>query len=110
MSAHGYFLPTFQLPLTTSLPLAFSRSDHVPVALLPSNVATSTISACGCGVKSYLAVIFLPSNAISASVASYEGSPVTDTLPPMAPSFVRSSVNSKPPDDPAPSQVPVHVP
>lgn len=40
----------FQVPLETSLPLALSRSDHVPVAELPSNVPVRTTSEDGSGV------------------------------------------------------------
>lgn len=59
---HFYFFATVQVPLMTSLSLAFSRAVHVPVAVLPSKDAARTTSARSSGGKSYFAVIFLPSN------------------------------------------------
>src|SRR5262245_48760926 len=101
---------TFQPPLATSLPLPFSSSDHEPVAASPSNVASSTTSAAGSGVKSYFAVIFAPANETDFSVAVYSGSPVTDTLPVNPLSLSRSSVSSNPPPRLAPSHDPDQTP
>src|SRR5262249_448403 len=58
-----YFFVTDHVPAAASLSFAFARSDQVPFALLPSKLDSSTTSAsASAGGKSYLAVIFFPSN------------------------------------------------
>lgn len=58
-----YFFVTDHVPAATSEPSAFTRSDHVPFALLPSKVAVSNTSAvASLGGKSYFAFILFPSN------------------------------------------------
>src|SRR5262245_20830548 len=104
-----YFFVTAHVPLRISASCPFGRSDHVPLALRPSNVAARTTSALASSGKSYFAFIFVPSIETVLRSALYgPASVVTATFPESALSF-SASVNSKSPDPP-PSQVPAHVP
>jgi hypothetical protein len=53
---------TVSVPDATSVFPALARSDHVPVAFFSSKVVARTTSAASSGGKSYLALMFLPSN------------------------------------------------
>src|SRR5262249_43224133 len=107
--ADDYFLVTVHVPPATSLSCPLGRSDQVPFALVLSNVAAMMTSAPASSGKSYFAFIFAPSNDTVLRSAVYgPASVVTATLPASAPSFF-SSVSSNSPE-PAPSQVPPHVP
>src|SRR6185369_12862285 len=57
-----YCFVTSIVPATTSLPLAFARSVHVPELFFASNVRASATSASSLGGKSYLAFMVFPSN------------------------------------------------
>src|SRR5262245_49537055 len=105
-----YFFDTVHVPATASAPSALARNDHVPFAVLPSKVAVSATSANSLGGKSYLAVIFFPSNERVLKSALYVGSPVTETFPVTGPSLLFSSVSSNPPELPDPSQLPDQTP
>lgn len=60
---------TVHVPVRSGLSVPFACAAHVPVALLPSNVAARAISADSSGGKSYFAVILSPSNESALKIA-----------------------------------------